>query len=419
MVKHSPNERLRLLQQQQQQQRTMDGATPALDGPPALEDPARVQPAGTGVPPPNLGAQGGTQPLDPNAAEFPPVDEVLRRAAEVRAEAEAQEERATGFTPHPNVNTRRRRAQDADDIHLDDDFRGADSDDLGGSFAGDFPDAPPPWLSQVINAAVSAAATAVAALPHRQAQGSRPSLAPTKLSDRKVPDFWESKPEEWFRIFDAHLAFFKPTEEACFNTLLPLLTPAALSKMTPILRVPGRQPYTRAKAALLKHFAKTPRDLARELRELRSLGDNTPTEILAHIRGLLPDPDVLFEVVLLDLLPANARDAALQHTSLDAMAEAADLIVAENAVAASAPAVSSLTLSSPPASPSPSASDTIAAVAAAPSPSTDLCPVHARYGKAAYRCSSPSTCRMKNIIRQRPAARPSPASGNSRAGGRS
>ena len=249
-------------------------------------------------------------------------------------------------------------------------------------------------------------------------------MAPTKLSDRKVPDFWESKPEEWFRIFDAHLAFFRPSEEASFNTLLPLLTPAALSKMTPILRVPGHDPYTRAKAALLKHFAKTPRDLARELRELRSLGDNTPSEILAHIRGLLPDPDVLFEVILLDLLPPNARDAALHHTSLDDMAAAADLIVAENAVAAAAsPTVAALSsvedLGSTP--------QDVAAVAAQPA---DLCPVHARYGKAAYRCSDPRICRMKNIIRQRPASsrpqsstsRPSSsssaASGNSRTGNR-
>ena len=86
-------------------------------------------------------------------------------------------------------------------------------------------------------------------------------MAPTKLSDRKVPDFWESKTEEWFRIFAAHLAFFRPSEDASFNTLLLLLAPAALSKMTP-LRVPGRKPYTTAKATLLKNFAKTPRDLA-------------------------------------------------------------------------------------------------------------------------------------------------------------
>ena len=357
------------------------------------------------------------QPVDPALAaaglegELPPVDEALRRAAEVRAEAEAQDTGTTsGFTPHPNVNTRRRRGfEGVEDIHLDDDFQ-----DDGASFDG-LPDTPPAWLAQVINAAVSAAATAVAALPQRPAI-QRSAMAPTKLSDRKVPDFWESKPEEWFRIFDAHLAFFQPTEEASFNTLLPLLTPAALSKMTPTLRVPGLNPYSRAKATLLKHFAKTPRDLARELRELRSLGDSTPSEILAHMRGLMPDPDVFFEVVLLDLLPPNARDAALQHSSLDDMAAAADLIVAENAVAAASPAISAVSDNAVLAS---SSVEHVAAVAS----TSGLCPTHARYGKAAYRCTDPAHCRMKNVIRQRPSV-PKPSSspspqGNARAGGRS
>ena len=215
--------------------------------------------------------------------DLPPVDEVLRLAAQARADADAQEQAVAdadaienagadehadphfGHVPglHPNVNARRRRFQAGDQ-----DF--GTTDDLGASFVGDgeddFPGSPPPWLSQVINAAVTAAATAVASLPQRfPSSSSLSTMAPTKLSDRKVPDFWETKPEEWFRIFDAHLAFFKPTQDASFNTLLPLLTPAALSKMTPILRVPGVDPYTRAKATLLKHFAKTPRDLARDL----------------------------------------------------------------------------------------------------------------------------------------------------------
>ena len=391
MVKHSPNDRLRLLQQRQQ-------VTADTHPVPELQNQAAALPAQDGL---------------------PPVDEVLRRAAEVRAEAEAQD-RGT-FSPNPNVTSHRGTRGggiediNLDDIHIHDEDGGVDGDDgdavgddLGASFAGDaYPEAPPPWLSQVINAAVTAAATAVAALPQRQPPPSR-TLAPTKLSDRKVPDFWESQPEEWFRIFDAHLAFFRPSEDAAFNTLLPLLTPTAISKMTPILRVPGRQPYTTAKATLLKHFAKTPRDLARELRDLRSLGDNKPSEILAHIRGLLPDPDVLFEVVLLDLLPPNARDAALQHSTLDAMAAAADLIVAENAVSVSTPVVAAVD--------GPSVVPQVDAVAAS---SPDLCPVHARYGKAAYRCSSPSTCRMKNVIRQRPPPRAQPAQGNSKAGGRS
>ena len=378
MVKHSPNERLRLLQQ-----RNMANNGRNVDDMPALED--------------------------PNAG-LPDVGEALRRAAEVRADAEAQDNVALPTPLHPNVNDRRRGRGEQGGEEF--------ADDLGSSFVGDdFPEVPPPWISQIINAAVTAAATAVAAIPQRQQAAPRSALAPTKLSDRKVPDFWESKPEEWFRIFDAHLAFFSPTEEASFNTLLPLLTPAALSKMTPILRVHGRTPYTTAKTTLLKHFAKTPRDLCRELRELRTLGDNTPSEILAHMRGLMPDPDVLFEVILLDLLPSNARDAALQHSSLDSMAAAADLIVAENAVAATTSSISSLQVQDDGDTSGPLVAAVSAPAAAAAG--SDLCQVHARFGKAAYKCASPATCRMKNFIRQRPPQRTPSTQGNSKAGSRS
>ena len=156
------------------------------------------------------GRDGALPPPDDVAQELTPVDETLRLAAQARADADAQE-KATAADAienadphlndipelHPNVNARRRRFQNQDHGAFED-FNNAD--DLGASFVNDgddFPGVPPPWLSQVINAAVTAAATAVAALPQRPSSSSgRSSMAPTKLSDRKVPDFWESKPEE-------------------------------------------------------------------------------------------------------------------------------------------------------------------------------------------------------------------------------
>ena len=64
-----------------------------------------------------------------------------------------------------------------------------------------------------------------------------------------------------------------------------------------------------------------------------------PSDMLEHIYGLLPDPSVIYEVVFLDLLPPAARHAALQHSSLAAMASAADKIVLEGTAAASVSAV--------------------------------------------------------------------------------
>ena len=59
----------------------------------------------------------------------------------------------------------------------------------------------------------------------------------------------------------------------------------------------------------------------------------------------------------------------------------------------------------------------VAAVSRDPPPKKNsLCYVHARYGKDAYRCTAPGSCRMRTVIKPRPAS--SSASGNGKAGGR-
>ena len=227
-------------------------------------------------------------------------------------------------------------------------------------------------------------------------------------------------------------------DSQCFDALLPLLTPAARTVVHSVIRTPGASPYSKAREALLRHFGKTPRQLARELFDTRDLGDRLASEYLDHIMGLLPDPRLLFEVMLLDALPANARVAALQHTNIVSMARAADAVLLENkAEAASsrspmslAPAVSSMSLLDaacaagtscpPPLTP------TVASVSrggrSGPSaprkqwPSSDsICANHARFGKETYKCLTPSSCKMSNVIKPRP---PAAAPGNGKAGGR-
>ena len=167
--------------------------------------------------------------------------------------------------------------------------------------------------------------------------------------------------------------------------------------------------------------------------ETKSLGDKLPSELADHLQALAPDISSLYEVVFLDSLPSNARDAALQQTGLAAMAAAADQVVLGNrALASSNAAVNAVTydadsldLSTPLESP-------VQAVAAVsrhqPSgvrpgprqPSTkpkDLCPIHARSGKEAFKCLRPSYCKMRDVVR--PFSPPtSQASGNGKAGGR-
>ena len=92
----------------------------------------------------------------------------------------------------------------------------------------------PEWFAQVIGAAATAVATAVANTPHPPPVAHN-SSAPRRLNNRKVPHFWEDKPQFWFQIFDAHLAHFQPSERGCFDALLPLLTPAARSMVQPTI----------------------------------------------------------------------------------------------------------------------------------------------------------------------------------------
>ena len=266
----------------------------------------------------------------------------------------------------------------------------------------------PELFQQTVSAAVTAALAAdrqssrspatVDVTAAAQAQGQ--AVIPRK--EKKLAEFWTTRPTMWFRLFDGQ---FPDTmsEDSRFNALLNHLPSAALPFVDHILRAPGTDPFAKAKACLVRHYEVSPRDRARTLRSLTSLGDRTPSEMLYYMRSLLPGyPDnPLFEAIFIDLLPANARDAAVKHDVLEDMAEAADKVLAE------APAVSVV-----------SSIDglqdgavNLSQVVQTPKKSKDpsLCYVHNRYGRGAFRCASPRTCRMKDIIIK-------PAPGNSNAG---
>ena len=163
---------------------------------------------------------------------------------------------------HINVTTRRDRKFINDDGITEEAARAADEDKI--SVAGSVSDVSPPpnagqhpqlnpftleWFAQVIGAAASAAATAAvkaatstSKLSSDTSPASTPFSAPRRLNERKIPDFWEDKPDFWFRIFDAHLAHFNPSERQCFDTLLPLLTSAARATVHSVVKSPGTSP---------------------------------------------------------------------------------------------------------------------------------------------------------------------------------
>ena len=134
------------------------------------------------------------------------------------------------------------------------------------------------------------------------------------------------------------------------------------------------------------------------------------------MRSLLPGyPDnPLFEAIFIDLLPANARDAAVKHELLEDMAEAADKVLAE---APASQVVSSVAWTDPDAADlslaqvsRPQSSSTPSARKQSPR-GPPLCFIHRNYGRSAFRYASPATCSMKDAI-----SKPTSAQGNTNAG---
>ena len=247
----------------------------------------------------------------------------------------------------------------------------------------------PELFQQTVAAAVTAALVATQPVQAQALQAPAATSAPVlQRKEKKLAEFWTSRPVMWFRLFDGQ---FPATlsEDVRFNALLNHLPSSALPFVDHVLRDPGQDPFTAAKACLVKHYEVSPRDRARTLRSLTSLGDRTPSEMLFYMRSLLPGvPDnALFEAIFIDLLPADARNAAVKHDNLEDMAEAADKILAEAPTSVSSVTdrdgeedfgVSQVERSSTKKPRDPT-----------------LCYVHARYGRKAYRCAAPRMCRMR------------------------
>ena len=209
------------------------------------------------------------------------------------------------------------------------------------------------------------------------------------LYDRKVPDFWEARPTTWLHVFESHLDNGPALSETKkFSLLLPLLTSNAVEKVDRFVLAPPEQVYTKAKKALLDHFERDPMDRIADLYNLTSFGDRTATDFLDYMRSLQPgEPETrLFRYIFLKCMPQHAKAIVAKHEDLDAMAEAADVILR------SVPSMDGY-MSGPVAG----------TIAATREQLVDgLSVIHKKYGQDAYSCALPGLCRMKAILKKKP-----------------
>ena len=127
----------------------------------------------------------------------------------------------------------------------------------------------PELFQQTVAAAVTAALTAAQQQQPLQVQPAAPVI-PRK--EKKLAEFWTSRPTMWFRLFDGQ---FPDTlsEDVRFNALLNHLPSVALPFVDHVLQNPEQDPFSRAKECLVKHYEVSPRDRARTLRCLLYTSD--------------------------------------------------------------------------------------------------------------------------------------------------
>ena len=232
-----------------------------------------------------------------------------------------------------------------------------------------------------------------------------------ELRDRRVPDFWEHDPRAWFVILDAHFAAATtpPSQQDRFGLLLPLLTTAAVKKLSRFIAAPPQDVYTKCKEALLRHFERAKEEMIEELFNLSSLGDMTAVDFLEYMRSLQPGEAEtgLFKHIFVKALPKHVTGIVSHHQTLDEMAAAADVVlraVPDTGVPLTTPV----------------RDDPHVDAVRRDQLVGGLCFIHSRYGREAYSCALPDQCRMKNQTRPRrshtPAGPQRPRSGNATAG---
>ena len=232
---------------------------------------------------------------------------------------------------------------------------------------------------------------AVARDPSGAAAAAAPLAVNTKEL-RRVPDFWEHNPRAWFVILDGHFAASPnpPTQQVRFSLMLPLLTSAAVKKLSRFIAAPPADVYTKCKEALLRHFERSKEEMIEELFNLTSLGDMTAVDFLEHMRSLQPGDAEggLFKHIFVKALPKHVTGIISHHAILDEMAAAADVVLR------AVPDVGApLT--------APIREEPHVDAIRRDQPTGGLCFIHSRYGKEAYRCALPEQCSMKNQTKPR------------------
>nr|VZI12175.1 unnamed protein product [Spirometra erinaceieuropaei] len=150
----------------------------------------------------------------------------------------------------------------------------------------------------------------------------------------KLPPFTPSNPRVWFRQIEALFVTSRITSERTRYSYvlqsLPFYVAVAVEDL--LNPIPADKPYTLLKEAVIQRVAKSANLMLRELFTQVELGDQTPSQLMRHMRSLLAGrhmDDAIFREIWLEKLPVPMQQVLAMldsNTPLEKLATHADRI---------------------------------------------------------------------------------------------
>ncbi|BHF74544.1 hypothetical protein SprV_0501763000 [Sparganum proliferum] len=150
----------------------------------------------------------------------------------------------------------------------------------------------------------------------------------------KLPPFTPSNPRVWFRQIEAVFSTSRITSERTRYSYVvqSLHFDVAVDVDDLLYPIPANDPYTQLRNAVIQRVAKSANRMLRELFTQVELGDQTPSQLMRHMRSLLAgnhmDGDI-FRQIWLDKLPVHMQQVLSMldtSISLNKVANHADRI---------------------------------------------------------------------------------------------
>ena len=160
-------------------------------------------------------------------------------------------------------------------------------------------------------------------------QGLRPESATVNATAVKLPLFWSSNPEVWFKQVESIFSTRKPAitnQQTKFDYVIQALDNSTADRVQAVILSPPEEPYDTLKAVLIEVFGKTQAQKDQEVLNINGLGDKKPLELLQHIHN---DPATLPRALFLAQLPPEVRQilATSEKTDIKDLAREVDRIM--------------------------------------------------------------------------------------------